>query len=113
MQLHRGQTARASASEAWPRREAAAGAPSAEVRRRVRTAGTMLAVASLLLAVTAGAQGAVYGPAAEGSGALAWVFALFVGASVIGVFLLVLYLVRPPVVRRPGDPPPGSARQRG
>jgi len=105
---------RASLAEVLPRRDTADAhlPPPPEVRRVVRAVGTTLAAAALMLAFTAGAQGAVYGPSAEGGGALAWVFAAFVGAAVIAVFLVVLYLIRPPVVRQPGTPPPGSARER-
>jgi hypothetical protein len=116
MQLLRrgGSVLRASLAEVLPRRDTADAhlPPPPEVRGVVRSAGTALAAAALLLAFTAGAQGAVYGPSAEGGGALAWVFAGFVGAAVIAVFLVVLYLIRPPVPRQPDTPPPGSARDR-
>lgn len=83
----------------------------AETRRRVRTVGTLLAAAALLLAFAAAAQTAAYGPQAEGGGVLAWVFALFVGVAVVAVFLVVLSLVRTPS-QRPGSRPPGTARDR-
>lgn len=82
-----------------------------ETRRAVRTAGTLLAVASLVLAFAAAAQTAAYGPTTESGGALAWLFALFVGAAVLAVFLVVLSLVRSPS-RRPGSRLPGTARDR-
>lgn len=86
-----------------------AGGLSPEGRRLARTGGAALAVASLLAAFAASAQTAVYGPRAEGSGFLAWVFALFIAAAVLGVFLLVLTLVRGPT--QP-DHPPGTSRNR-
>jgi hypothetical protein len=112
MLVRRAGSLRASIVGALPRREEApATEPSPEVRRLARSAGTALAAIALLLAFTVGAQGGVYGPSAEGAGALAWVFALFVGAAVIGLFLLVLFLVRSPAEHRSGAPPTG-ARQR-
>jgi TRAP-type C4-dicarboxylate transport system permease small subunit len=82
-----------------------------ETRRAVRTVGALLAGAALLLAFAAAAQTAAYGPQTETGGTLAWVFALFVGAAVLAVFLVVLSLVRTPS-RRPGSRLPGTARER-
>jgi hypothetical protein len=113
MLLRRAGSSGAPGAGPWRGRDATAsprGRPP-EVRRFARTAGTTLALASLLLAFTAGAHGADRAPSA-GGGALAWVFALFVGAAVIGVFLVVRHLVEPPLVRHPGARPPGSARER-
>ncbi len=83
----------------------------AETRRLVRTVGLVLAAGALLVAFAAAAQTAAYGPRTESGGILAWVFALFVGAAVLGIFLVVLSLVRTPS-RRPGARMPGTARDR-
>jgi hypothetical protein len=76
------------------------------VRRLVRTIGTVLAMTSLALACAATAQTAAYKPGQAG-GLLPWVFALFVGAALVGIFLLVLLLVRDSP-RYPAGGPPGS-----
>jgi ABC-type transporter Mla subunit MlaD len=39
------------------------------------------------------------------------VFAVFVGAAIVAIFLFVLWVVRGPARREPGHPP-GSARDR-
>ncbi len=83
----------------------------AETRRLVRTVGTLLAAGALLLACAAAAQTAAYGPRTETGGILPWIFALFVGAAVLGIFVLILNLVRAPS-RRPGSHVPGTARDR-
>ncbi len=80
-------------------------------RRLARTAGGALAAVALLTAFAASAQTAAYGPHAEGGGALAWLFALFAAAAVLGVFLLVLTLGRRPEERPPGHLP-GASRNR-
>jgi len=82
----------------------------AESRRLVRAVGTGLALAALALAFAASAQTAAYGPGADTRGGLAWIFALFAGAAVLGIFLVVLSLVRPPG-HRPGARPPGTAER--
>lgn len=82
-----------------------------ETRRLVRGVGSALAVGALVLAFAAAAQTAAYGPRTESGGVLAWLFALFAGVAILGVFLLVLSLVRAPS-RQPGDRPPGTARDR-
>lgn len=79
----------------------------ADARRVVRAVGFALAAASLLLAFAAAGQTAVYGPRTEGGGALAWLFALVAGVAVLGIFLLVLSLVR-----APGRGPPGGGSPR-
>ncbi len=84
---------------------------SPEGRRLARTAGASLAVVALVTAFAASAQTAAYGPHAEGGGALAWLFALFAAAAVLGVFLLVLTLGRRPEARPPGHLP-GASRNR-
>lgn len=84
---------------------------SPEGRRLARTAGASLAVVALVTAFAASAQTAAYGPRAEGGGALAWLFALFAAAAVLGVFLLVLTLGRRPEARPPGHVP-GASRNR-
>ena len=82
-------------------------ATPAEARRLVRTVGTTLFVAALVLAFAASAQTAAYGPGAEPGGGMAWIFALFAGAAMLAVFLLVLSLIRGPA-HRPGARPPGA-----
>lgn len=84
----------------------------ADARRLVRAVGFALAAASLLLAFAAAGQTAVYGPRTESGGALAWLFALLAGVAVLGVFLLVLSLVRAPSSHPPDGRRPGSARER-
>lgn len=83
----------------------------AETRRVLRLVGTALATGALLLACAAAAQTAAYGPQTETGGGLAWVFAAFVGAAVLAVFLVVLNLVRTPS-REPGSRLPGTAHDR-
>ncbi len=80
-----------------------------EARRLARTAGAALAVIALLTAFAASAQGRTYG-APDENGALAWLFALFAAVAVLGIFLLVLTLVRGPA--RPRDRLPGTAKHR-
>lgn len=81
-----------------------------EGRRLARTAGAALAVAALLTAFAASAQTAAYGGPVEG-GVLAWVFALFIAAAVLGVFLVVLTLGARPA-KREAHELPGTARNR-
>jgi predicted anti-sigma-YlaC factor YlaD len=76
-----------------------------EVRRLVRMVGTVLASTSLVVACAVAAQTAAYQPGQAG-GLLPWVFALFVGAALVGIFMLVLLLVRDSP-RHPGGGPPG------
>ncbi len=76
-----------------------------------RTVGSVLAVTSLVVAFAAAAQAQAYAPP-QTAGGLAWVFALFVGVAVVAVFVLVLFLVRGPTPRQPGEPPPGAAQRR-
>ncbi len=83
----------------------------ADTRRLVRTVGMLLAAGALLLAFAAAAQTAAYGPRTETGGILPWVFAAFVGVAVLGIFVLILSLVRTPS-RRPGSHLPGTARDR-
>jgi hypothetical protein len=83
----------------------------AETRRLVRAVGTVLAAASLVLACAAAAQTAAYGPRTESGGLLAWVFAFFVGAAALAVFLVILTLVRSPSPQ-PGERLPGGERRR-
>lgn len=87
------------------------GGLSPEARRLARTAGGALAAGALLTAFVASAQTAAYGPSVESNGILPWVFALFVAAAVIGVFLVVLALFRAPT-HREGEELPGAARRR-
>jgi hypothetical protein len=79
---------------------------TAEGRRLARTAGAALALAALVTAFAATAQTAASGSGSE-SGVLPWIFALFVAAAVLGVFLVVLTLGRRPSGReeyeRPGS----------
>jgi hypothetical protein len=76
-----------------------------------RSAGRALAGTALALAFAAAAQTSVYDSTPGTSGVLPWIFALFVGAAMIAIFLFVLWVVRPPS-RRASQRPPGSARQR-
>lgn len=69
-------------------------------------------MAALLTAWAASAQTAAYGPRAEASGLLPWIFALFVGAAVLGVFLVVLMMARTPPPGRDEHELPGAARRR-
>ena len=80
-----------------------------EARRLARTAGAALAAIALLTAFAASAQGRTAG-APQAPGALAWLFAVFVALAVLGVFWLVLTLVRGP--SRPIDRLPGTSRDR-
>ncbi|BDG03948.1 hypothetical protein [Anaeromyxobacter oryzae] len=76
-----------------------------------RTAGLALAVTALVLAFAAAAQTSAYDPTPGTTGILPWVFALFVGVAIVGIFLFVLWIVRGPAPRSP-DRPPGAARHR-
>lgn len=80
-----------------------------EARRLARTAGGALAAIALLTAFAASAQSRTYG-GPDSPGALAWLFALFAAVAVLGVFWLVLALVRGP--SRPDDRLPGTAKHR-
>jgi hypothetical protein len=82
---------------------------SPEDRRLARTAGTALAVLALITAFAASAQTAVSG-AQQSNGALAWLFAIFAAVAVLGVFLVVLALVRGPAPQN--GHLPGTARRR-
>ncbi len=83
----------------------------AETRRTVRRVGTTLAAASLALAGVSATQSLIQGPqGAEDGGVMAWVCALFVGVSILALFLVVLSLARPPP-RSPGARLPGAARE--
>lgn len=76
-----------------------------------RTAGAALAATSLVLAFAAAAQGQVARGEAQAVGWMPWVFAVFVAAAIGAIFVLVLWLVRPPDPREPGVPP-GASRHR-
>lgn len=80
-----------------------------EARRLARTAGAALAVVTLLTAFAASAQSRTTG-APQSPGAMAWLFGIFIALAVLGVFWLVLTLVRGP--GRPGDRLPGTAKHR-
>lgn len=80
-----------------------------EARRLARTAGAALAGIALLTAFAASAQGRTAG-APRASGALPWLFAVFVAVAVLGVFWLVLTLVRGP--SRPPGRLPGTSKNR-
>lgn len=80
-----------------------------ESRRLARTAGGALAAIALVTAFAASAQGRT-SAAPDTPGALAWLFALFAAVAVLGVFWVVLALVRGP--SRPGDRLPGTAKHR-
>jgi len=80
-----------------------------EARRLARTAGAALAAIALLTAFAASAQSRTAG-APQAPGALAWLFAVFVALAVLGVFWVVLTLVRGP--SRAPDRLPGTAKHR-
>jgi hypothetical protein len=67
-----------------------------------RTAGHALALTAVALALAAGAQTQVVG--AHAGGLAPWIFAGLVAAAIAGVFLFVLWVVRPPA-RAPGERP--------
>lgn len=60
-----------------------------------RTAGHALALTALAIAFAAAAQAPVHDPHPQGGGALPWLFAALVAAAIVGVFLFVLWIVRP------------------
>lgn len=68
-----------------------------------RTAGHVLALTALVLAFAAAAQGPVYQPHAAADGILPWVFAVFVAAALVALFVFVLWVVNPPSFRRPDE----------
>ena len=80
-----------------------------DARRLARTAGAALAVIALVTAFAASAQSRTAG-APQAPGMIAWLFAIFVAVAVLGVFWLVLTLVRGP--SRPEDRLPGTAKDR-
>jgi hypothetical protein len=69
-----------------------------------RTAGWALAATALALAFAVAAQTSAYDSTPGSTGALPWVFALFVGAAVVAIFLFVLWVVRPPSTPKAGRP---------
>ncbi|ACL67523.1 conserved hypothetical protein [Anaeromyxobacter dehalogenans 2CP-1] len=73
-----------------------------------RTAGHVLALTALVLAFAAAAQGPIYRPHAAADGILPWVFAAFVAAAVVALFLFVLWMVKPPNLRPPSERPHGA-----
>lgn len=73
-----------------------------------RTAGHALALTAVAIALAAGAQGM----RPHGGGLMPWIFALVIAAAIGGVFLFVLWVVRPPETsageRSPGERSPGE-----
>ena len=61
-----------------------------------RTAGHALAITALAIACVAAAQGGAYDPSPPADGFLPWLFAGLVGATIVAVFLFVLWVVQPP-----------------
>lgn len=70
-----------------------------------RTAGHALALTAVALALAAGAQTQGVGLGSRGGGLAPWIFAGLVAAAIAGVFLFVLWVVRPPPARAPGERP--------
>ncbi len=70
-----------------------------------RTAGHALALTALAIAFAAAAQAPVHDPHPQAGGLLPWLFAALVAAAIVGVFLFVLWMVRP------SGRPPRAARR--
>lgn len=68
-----------------------------------RTAGHALALTALAVAFAAAAQGQLHEPRGGGGGVLPWVFAAFVAAAIVAVFLFVLWMVQRPALKPPPD----------
>ncbi len=69
-----------------------------------RTAGHALAITAVALALASAAQA---GMRPHGGGLMPWIFALVIAAAIAGVFLFVLWVVRPPETSA-GERPPGE-----